>query len=141
METKKSQSSIETVKFSRIMLWVGAFVLATDSIGLIFIGEFQPVLTIWLGTGIVFISGNMWTYFGMGKAAKDERAAKISAKAGLYSWYVTLVLTTIASGVLGMPMFNVHPTAAQAVGGIILTMVTTLVCTYEYMSYKGITEE
>lgn len=125
------------VSLQRFVLWFGAFILAVGSIGLLVIGEFQTAVTICMLSGLSAISVSMWPYFGRSKPFSDERAARISAKAGLYSWYVTLAVTVFGAGVVSIPGLIRPPTTAQAVGGIVLVMVVTLVCGYEYMSRKG----
>ncbi|WP_424358841.1 hypothetical protein [Methanocella sp. MCL-LM] len=138
----KAQSNVNMIDVQRIGLWIGALVLALDSICLIMIGEFEFVIAVGMGLGIVVISTNLWPYIGMQKPYKDERAARVGAMAGLSAWYISLVTAALAAVILGyLPAsWNIHLNAAQALGGVILVMVVSMVCIYEYMSWKGVTE-
>jgi hypothetical protein len=138
METKKTQNPYYTVDYQRMWLWVSATALMMASACLIAVGEFEPWYTVVLLLGLIAISANLWPYVGMRKPLKDERAAKIGAKAGLASWYVTLIVTIVTAVVLGyLPAtFNVHPTLAQGFGFMVIVMVVTMVGIYEYMIRK-----
>jgi hypothetical protein len=139
VETKKAGNPYNTVDLRRIGLWVGALVLVIDSISLIVIGEFLLVITGGMFVGLAAISMNLWPYIGMQQPTKDERAARIGAMAGLASWYVTLIVTVVGAILLGylLPLWDIHPTLAQGLGGVILVMVLTMVVFYEYMIRKS----
>lgn len=145
MESKKAEkagSNANMIDLQRICLWIGALVLAIDSICLMMVGEFEFVIAVGMGLGLVVISSNLWPYIGMQKPFKDERAARVGAMAGLSAWYISLVVAVLAAVILGyMPAsWNIHLNAAQALGGVILVMVVSMVCIYEYMNWKGVAE-
>jgi hypothetical protein len=139
VETQKTQNKYNTIDIQRMCLWSGAIVLVIDSIVLISCGEFDFAIAVGTFLGLIIISMNLWPYIGMQQPSKDERAARIGGMAGLYSWYITLFLTVIGTMILGyLPeSWNVHPTLAQGLGGVIIVMVVTMLALYEVMGRKS----
>lgn len=141
-KTGNDPVSPKMIDLQRISFWVGSLVLAADSICLMLVGEFGFPIVVGMGMGLAMISINLWPYIGMQKPYKDERAARIGAMAGLTAWYISLIVAVASAVILGyLPAsWNIHLNAAQALGGVILVMVVSMVCIYEYMNWRGVTE-
>ena len=88
------------------------------------------------------ITLNLWPYIGMQKPYKDEWAAMAGTMAGITAWYISLIAAVVGAIVVGyLPaLWNIQMNAAQSLGGIIVVMVISMVCAYEYMNWKGVTE-
>jgi len=129
---KKKEDTYDWYKFS---MWIGSIILAINGLGLLIWDNLDDV---WAASLLLGLSGFLpyfFTYIGMQKPVKDERARKIGTAASAYSWYVTLCVLCF-TGILGY-FLHLDIGMARLLGIAILTMIISMLASSVILGRKG----
>jgi hypothetical protein len=135
MGTKK-ESGMSMVKTRMISMVLGGGLLIACGVIMILGDTIDNILWLEVLLGLGLFGGGLFEYLGLKKPLKDERTARIGTRAATYSWYAILVLVGFFAMVYGMGG-GYKIAMEQAVGVVLITMVTSIMLFNWYLGQKG----
>jgi len=124
-------------KRNRFILVFGSILLLIVAVLLVFWEDINSVVMIALvAGGLVGIITGFSRQFGyIGIPEKDERTRKISAFAGAYSWFITLIVICILGMVDRTELLKMK--AERVISIILFVMIVTMLGLHAYFKRKG----
>lgn len=128
-------SSTKNIRWTAASFWLGAVVLLVASAHMFVTHALNDITAVALLFGIMMTLASYFTYIGMDKEGRDERARKIGTMAATLSWYVSLMFIGFVAvfGFWGGRQF----TAAEAFGVTIFLMTAIMAAVTIYYHFRG----
>jgi hypothetical protein len=128
--------TISMVKARGLSVFLGGILLVICGVLLMLGDTLDNILWLEVLIGLGLFGGGLFEFLGLSKPLKDERVARIGTRAATYSWYAVLVLVGFLAMVFGFGG-GYKITMSQAVGMILIVMVTSILILNWYLGRQG----
>lgn len=127
--------SNDPFRWTVVSFWLGGIVLAVTSAVIYTLNVLNDITAVAMLMGALMMSTTFFNYIGVNPAARDERARKIGTLSATWSWFITLLFTSM---VLAFDIWSGRQfETPRLLATIVFIMTVSMMATNLWYSRRG----